>query len=229
MPFRDRSEAGRLLAARLMKYREESPVVLGLPRGGIPVAYEVARALGAPLDVWVVRKVGAPDQPELGLGAVAEGGTLFLDRSLVRRLGYSETEILQQAEARAEEVVQRVARFRGPHPPPELQGRTVVLVDDGIATGGTMRAALWALREKHPRKVVLAVPVAAVDSLESLSAEADEVECVEPADFMVAVGAYYEDFQQTTDEEVARLLALAREEQEARWGAGPVAPGPLGV
>ncbi len=211
MRFRNRTEAGRELAALLTKYREESPLVLGLPRGGVPVAYEVARELGAPLDVWVVRKVGAPGRPELGLGAVAEGGALVLDRELMRSLGASETEVMQTAEREADEVGARVVRFRGVHPPPDLEGRTVLLVDDGVATGGTVRAAIQALRTRHPRKLVLAVPVGAVESLDSLRPEVDDLVCVHPAEFMLSVGEFYDDFSQTQDSEVQELLARARE------------------
>jgi len=218
MRFRDRRDAGRQLADLLMAYRGEAPLVLGLPRGGVPVAFEVARRLGAPLDVWVVRKVGAPGQPELGLGAVAEGGALFLDRGMMRSLGFSETVVLQTAEREAEEVSHRIACFRGPHPPPIIGGRTVILVDDGVATGGTVRAAIRALRERRPRKLVLAVPVGAVESLDSLRPEVDDLVCVHPAEFMMAVGEFYDDFSQTPDEEVRHLLARVREE---RRGQGP--------
>jgi putative phosphoribosyl transferase len=221
MRFRDRRDAGRKLAARLREYRSESPLVLGLPRGGVPVAYEVARELEAPLDVWVVRKVGAPGQPELGLGAVAEGGALFLDRGMIHSLGFSETEVLQAAERKAEEVEERVRRFRGAHPPPDIQGRTVLLVDDGIATGGTVRAAARALKEKRPAKVVLAVPVAATSSLEALRPEVDDIICLYPADYMMAVGEFYDDFGQTQDSEVQELLARAREQRAE--GRGPEA------
>lgn len=210
MRFRNRMDAGRQLAALLTHYRAESPLVLGLPRGGMPVAYEVARTLGAPLDVWVVRKVGAPGQPELGLGAVAEGGALFLDRGMMRSLGFSETEVMQAAEREADEVTARVARFRGAHPAPELQGRTVILVDDGVATGGTVRAAVRALRERRPGRIVLAVPVGAVESLDALRPEVDDIVCVHPAEFMMAVGEFYDDFRQTSDDEVQELLARGR-------------------
>ncbi|MBD0321648.1 MAG: phosphoribosyltransferase, partial [Gemmatimonadetes bacterium] len=179
------------MAVLLTEYRSESTLVLGLPRGGVPVAFEVARTLGAPLDVWVVRKVGAPGQPELGLGAVAEGGALFLDRGMMRSLGFSETEVLRTAEREAAEVSARIARFRGPHPAPDIEGRTVILVDDGVATGGTVRAAIRALRERRPREIVLAVPVGAVESLDSLRAEVDDLVCVHPAEFMMAVGEFY--------------------------------------
>jgi putative phosphoribosyl transferase len=218
MRFRDRTDAGRQLAALLTGYRAGSPLVLGLPRGGIPVAYEVARTLGAPLDVWVVRKVGAPGQPELGLGAVAEGGTLFLDRGMMRSLGFSEVEVMPTAEREAEEVTARVARFRGAHPAPDIEGRTVILVDDGVATGGTVRAAIRALRQKRPGRIVLAVPVGAVESLDSLSAEVDDLVCAHPAEFMRAVGEFYDDFRQTSDEEVQELLARGRERRQETRG-----------
>ena len=223
MRFRDRTDAGRQLADLLTEYGAESPLVLGLPRGGIPVAYEVARKLGAPLDVWVVRKVGAPGQPELGLGAVAEGGALFLDREMMRSLGFSEEEVLPTAEREAREVRARIARFRGSQPAPDIAGRTVILVDDGVATGGTVRAAIRALRTLRPRAIVLAVPVGAVESLDSLSAEADAVVCVHPAEFMSSVGQFYDDFRQTSDEEVQAVLARVRMQPrspEAAMSAG---------
>jgi putative phosphoribosyl transferase len=216
MRFRDRTDAGRRLAALLTKYRDASPLVLGLPRGGVPVAHEIARSLGAPLDVWVVRKVGAPGQPELGLGAVAEGGAFFLDRGMMHSLGYSEAEVMRTAEREADEVFARITRFRGSHPAPELEGRTVILVDDGVATGGTMRAAIRALRERRPGKIVLAVPVGAVESLESLRPEVDDLVCAHPAEFMMSVGEFYDDFSQTQDAEVQELLARARERRDER-------------
>ncbi|ATB40449.1 phosphoribosyltransferase [Cystobacter fuscus] len=218
MRFRNRTDAGQRLAALLTGYRAGSPLVLGLPRGGVPVAYEVARALGAPLDVWVVRKVGAPGHAELGLGAVAEGGVLFLDRGMMRSLGYSEAEVSRVAEREADEVTARVARFRGSRPAPRLEGRTVLLVDDGVATGGTMRAAIGALRQHRPGKIVLAVPVGAVESLDSLRAEVDDLVCVYPAAFMMAVGEFYDNFRQTSDEEVRDLLARARGERPESGG-----------
>jgi putative phosphoribosyl transferase len=216
MRFRDRTDAGRQLAPLLRKYRDESPWVLGLPRGGVPVAYEIARSLGAPLDVWVVRKVGAPGQPELGLGAVAEGGALFLDRGMMRSLGFSEAEVMRTAEREADEVFARVARFRGSHPAPDLEGRTVILVDDGVATGGTVRAAIRALRERRPGRIILAVPVGAVESLESLRPEVDDLVCAHPAEFMMSVGEFYDDFSQTPDSEVQELLTRARERRDER-------------
>jgi putative phosphoribosyl transferase len=221
MRFRDRKDAGRQLAALLTDHGAGSPLVLGLPRGGIPVANEVARKLGAPLDVWVVRKVGAPGRPELGLGAVAEGGALFLDREMMRSLGFSETEVMRTAEREAREVAARIARFRGAQPAPDIEGRTVILVDDGVATGGTVRAAIRALRTRHPRQLILAVPVGAVESLDSLRPEVDELVCVHPAEFMNSVGQFYDDFSQTSDEEVQAVLArMRRPGPEAAMNAG---------
>ena len=222
MRFRDRTDAGRQLGALLTGYREESPLVLGLPRGGVPVAYQVARTLDAPLDVWVVRKVGAPGQPELGVGAVAEGGALFLDGGMLHSLGLSETEVMQTAEREASEVAVRIGRFRGAHPAPALEGRTVILVDDGVATGGTMRAAIRALRERRPKQLILAVPVGALESLESLRGEVDDLVCAHPAELMRSVGEFYDDFRQTSDDEVQTVLARVRRQQgpEAAMNAG---------
>ncbi|MHB8877012.1 MAG: phosphoribosyltransferase, partial [Myxococcaceae bacterium] len=180
------------------------------PRGGVPVAYEVAHALGAPLDVWVVRKVGAPIQPEYGIGAVAENGAVFLDQERMAEVGASEEEIGRVVEQKKKEVQERVLRFRGQRPPPEVRGRTVILVDDGIATGGTVHAALQSLKTLGPRKLVLAVPVAASDALDALRDLVDEVVCIEPTPFLGAIGAWYHDFRQTTDEEVEELLRRAR-------------------
>ena len=209
MPFVDRVEAGRRLAALLGRYRGEPIVVVALPRGGVPVGYEVARALGAPLDVCVVRKIGAPDQPELALGAVAEGGTIYLDRDLMRLVGASETEVFAAAEHKAAEVEHRVALFRGGRPPVDLRGRTVILVDDGIATGSTMRASIIAFRDRGPKKIVLATPVAASQSLDVLAPLVDDVVCIEATPYLGAIGFFYEDFTQVSDREVAQLLEQA--------------------
>jgi len=224
MRFLDRKDAGRQLAQLLLHYKDEVPIVLGLPRGGVPVASEVSRALKAPLDVWIVRKVGAPDFPELGIGAVAEGGVVYLDEEAVEQLGISDKVLRQLVRQKTAEVADRVERFRGSLPKPRIEGQTVILVDDGIARGGTVRAAVRALRVARPRKIVLAVPVAASQSLEELRALVDEVVCILSTPELYAIGAWYEDFQQVPDDEVVRLLDLARrgvpsEERPARVAA----------
>lgn len=210
MRFLDRTDAGRRLAKLLLAYREEKPLVLGLPRGGVPVAYEVAEALGAPLDVWVVRKVGAPHYPELGLGAVAEGGIVYLNRELVREVGVAPADLKRVVEKRSAEVEERVRKFRGGWPAPPIAARTVILVDDGIATGGTIHAAVSALRLAEPKRIVLAVPVAASQSLDELRPLVDEVVCVHDTPVLHAIGAWYDDFYQVPDDEVIRLLELSR-------------------
>lgn len=207
--FHDRHAAGRLLGERLAGLADERPIVVGLARGGVPVAFEVARALHAPLDVLLVRKVGAPGNPELGMGAVAEGGARYVNASTVRSLLVGPQE-LDAAVARAErELEDRIARLRGDRPPADLRGRTVLVVDDGLATGGTARAAVRALRAREPRRIVLAVPVGAAESVAALEPEVDELVCLLVPDVMWAVGAWYEHFGQTSDDEVAALLRRA--------------------
>lgn len=206
MRFEDRRDAGARLAAALESARDEDPVVVGLTRGGVPVAAEVASALGAPLDVLVVRKIGAPIQPELGLGAISEGGGRWIDASIVRLTGTTPEQV-DAVEARERALMQqRIARYRRARPRVPLAGRTVILVDDGIATGGTVHAALAAIARERPRRVVLAVPVAAPSSLQALAPLADDIVCLQqPAD-LFAIGAWYRDFSQTSDEEVVALL-----------------------
>jgi len=210
MRFLDREDAGRQLAQLLLHYKHEALIILGLPRGGVPVAYEVATALKAPLDVWVVRKVGAPDFPELGIGAVAEGGIVYIDQEAAKQLGISDQVLRQLVRQKTAEVAERVQRLRGSLPKPRIEGQTVILVDDGIATGGTVRAAIEALRTVRPRKIVLAVPVAASQSLEELRGLVDDVVCILPTPELYAIGAWYQDFAQVQDDEVVRLLDQAR-------------------
>ena len=205
--FADRHAAGRELAARLSGLAAEDPVVIGLARGGVPVASEVARALGAPLDVLVVRKIGAPGNPEYGIGAIAESDVRVLNQQDVARLLVS-VEELESAVARARaEIDARVRRYRGGRSPIDVRGRSVIVVDDGLATGGTARAALRALRARGPSRLVLAVPVGAADSAESLRKEADEVVCLLEPELLWAVGAWYQHFEPTRDAEVVSLLA----------------------
>lgn len=191
MLFRDRTDAGRRLAEHLQAYAHRSDViVLGLPRGGVPVAYEVARALGAPLDVFVVRKLGAPEQPELALGAVATGGVRVLNHEIVRALGLTGDEIEAIAVEETEHLERLERSLRDELPAPDVRGKTVILVDDGLATGATMRAAVAAVRELQPARVVVAVPVAAPATCHTLLEEADEVVCaVTPSPFL-AVGSW---------------------------------------
>lgn len=213
--FRNRIEAGRLLAARLAAYRDQSPIVLGLPRGGVPVAYQVARALEAPLDVWIVRKIGVPWHEEVGVGAVAEGGLVYLNRDIMKSLQLSEENLAATIERQQAEVAERVKRFRGHHARPVLRDRTVLVVDDGIATGGTVRATIASLRKEQPKAIVLAVPVAAADIARSLQYEVDELVSLKTPHDLYAIGLWYEDFTQVADEEVVRLLEHARSEQRS--------------
>jgi putative phosphoribosyl transferase len=232
-PFRDRKDAGRRLAERLASYREERPVVFALPRGGVPVGYEIARALDAPLDVFVARKLGAPGQPEFGIGAVAHGGVRILNEEVVRRLGIPEDYLERITQQETAEVERRLRHFRGDRPEPEVRGRTVILVDDGLATGVTARAAVRALRRLEPRRLVLAAPVCASQTAELLGPEVDELACLEAPSDLGAIGFWYRDFSQTSDEEVVELLESARREAEERpvkVRAGPVElEGNLGV
>ena len=207
MLFRNRSEAGRLLAGHLRDYADRADVVvLALPRGGVPVAFEVAEALRAPLDVFVVRKLGVPGQEELAMGAIATGGVRVTNEEVLRHLHIS-GEALEAAAAReARELERREREYRGGRPAPDLRGRTVILVDDGLATGSTMRAAARALRQLGPARVVVAVPVGAPQSCAEFRDEVDEVVCAMTPEPFRGVGQWYDDFAQTSDEEVHELL-----------------------
>jgi putative phosphoribosyl transferase len=218
--FRDRAEAGRFLSERLASYAGRADVVvLALPRGGVPVAREVARALGAPLDVFLVRKLGYPGQPELAMGAIASGGTRVLNEQLVRELRLRDELIERVTTQELEELARREVAYRGDRPPLDLADRTVVLVDDGLATGATMRAAIAAVRRRGPRSIVVAVPTAPPHALEELSRDADDVVVVIAPDPFQAVGLWYEDFRELSDDDVRRLLPLPREEQVDAGGA----------
>lgn len=209
--FQDRREAGKRLAAALSHLRAEDVLVLALPRGGVPVAYEVAQALGAPLDLVMVRKIGAPDQPELAVAAVVDGESpeIVENQELLDTLGLDRSWVERAAERELREIARRREHYLEGRPPLEVAGRTVVLVDDGIATGASFRAALRATRRREPARLVLAVPVAPPDTLDALRAEADEAVCLETPRAFGAVGAFYEDFHQTSDQEVVELMARA--------------------
>jgi putative phosphoribosyl transferase len=211
-PFRNREDAGLRLAERLSRYRDEQPVVFALPRGGVPVGFEISRSLGVPLEVFVARKLGAPGQPEFGIGAVAPGGVRILNEDVVRRLGIPEDYVERITERETAEVGRRMRLFRGDLPEPRVRGRTVILVDDGLATGVTARAAVKALRRLEPRRLVLAAPVCAAQTAELLGPEVDELVCLETPPDLGAIGFWYRDFSQTSDEEVIELLENARRE-----------------
>jgi len=206
-PFRDRVEAGELLAAKLAEYRDRGDVVvLALPRGGVPVAREVARALAIPFDVYVVRKLGVPGHEELAMGAIATGGVRQVNRNVVDALGIPGNVIDAVAERELLELERREQTYRGNRAPMPLTNKTVILVDDGLATGSTMRAAVMAVRQQQPARVIVAVPVGAASTCAELATEADDVVCVRTPDPFVAVGLWYRDFTPTTDHEVRALL-----------------------
>ncbi|MEE4303047.1 MAG: phosphoribosyltransferase [Wenzhouxiangella sp.] len=206
--FSDRVEAGRVLAAHLEHLKDRSDLlVLGLPRGGVPVAKEVASALGAPLDVLVVRKLGAPGQPELAIGAIASGGVQVLSRELIEQLHVSASRLATEIEKQLKELDRRERQYRGDRPFPDLEGKTLLVIDDGLATGSTMEAAVRALRQHEPRAIIVAVPVAPSHVSSSLLSAADEFIAVERPQNFMAVGQFYRRFDQTSDEQVRDILA----------------------
>ena len=210
--FRDRRDAGRILASYLAQYADRPDVViLALPRGGVPVGFELARALRAPLDVMVVRKLGVPGHEELAMGAIASGGVRILNHDVIQMLGIRPDTFECVAEQEQQELARREAAYRGNRGPAAVKGRTVILVDDGLATGSTMRAAVAALRTLQPSCIVIAVPTAAAETCRELKAEADDVVCAMTPTPFFGVGQWYDDFSQTTDEEVHRLLQEAAE------------------
>jgi putative phosphoribosyl transferase len=213
--FPNRAEAGRLLAKSLEKYADRNDViVLGLPRGGVPVAYEVAKSLRAPLDVFIVRKLGVPGFEELAAGAIASGGVRVLNEDVLRALPNAD-EIIESVTAKeTAELERREKSYRDDRPAPEFRDRVVILVDDGLATGATMRAAVKALRQRGVAKIVVAVPVGPPDTCREFEDEADETICASAPEFFQAVGQYYEDFSQTSDDEVRDLLARAAEDRQ---------------
>jgi putative phosphoribosyl transferase len=207
--FRDRQEAGQRLAEQLRGYAGTSTIVLALPRGGVPVAAEVAAKLGLALDVFVVRKLGVPGHAELAMGAMASGGVRVMNEDVVRGLGIPDYIVETVAQAETAELARREATYRGARPPLDVRGRTVILIDDGLATGATMRAAVQALRARHAGRIVVAVPVGAPETCDMMAAEADEIICAVAPEPFLAVGHWYENFTQTTDEEVQTLLSSA--------------------
>jgi len=207
LPFRNRIEAGELLARKLRRYADRPDIiVLALPRGGVPVANEVAKSLHAPLDVFLVRKLGVPGQEELAMGAIATGGVRVLNEDVVRALKIPQSVIESVAAQEARELERRERLYRGDRLAPDVNGRTVILVDDGLATGSSMRAAVAALRQKNPRRIVVAVPIAAAATCREFEAEVDEIVCYQTPEPFYSVGLWYEDFSQTTDEEIRQLL-----------------------
>ncbi|HZM25084.1 MAG TPA: phosphoribosyltransferase [Anaerolineales bacterium] len=208
--FRDRRDAGRKLAQKLVAYVGRSDViVLALPRGGVPVAYEVALALRAPLDIFIVRKLGLPGHEELAIGAIASGGARVLNEDIIQYLGISEAVIAAIAQRELQELQRRELAYRGERPPLEVEGRTIILIDDGLATGASMRAAVAGLRLQNPAYIVVAVPTAAPETCEALEPEVDQMICATTPEPFYGVGRWYEDFSQTTDEEVRTLLQEA--------------------
>jgi putative phosphoribosyl transferase len=214
MLFQDRREAGQALARELASFKGSSNmIVLGIPRGGVVVGHEIAKALGAPIDVYITRKIGAPHNPELAIGAVASDGTLIIDQQLVRRLGVGQDYIEEESERQKDEISRRLSEYRGDRPSPQLAGKTVILVDDGVATGATTLVTIRAIKAQDPSELVLAVPVGPRDSIESLRQEVDKLVCLHAPEIFWAVGAFYNVFDQTSDAEVKALLQFDQQQE----------------
>jgi putative phosphoribosyl transferase len=213
--FIDRADAGKQLASKLQSLKGQDVVVLALPRGGVPVAFEIAKVLHAPLEVFLVRKLGTPGHEELAMGAIASGGVRVLNEDIIRSLGIDERMLEDEVSKEQAELQRREVLYRGTVPFPSLKGKTVIVVDDGIATGATMRAAVKALRQHQPAKVIVAAPTSARDTYQTLCTEADEVVCLATPEPYIAVGIWYESFPQTSDDEVKNLLRQARSGKES--------------
>ncbi|GAB4362233.1 MAG: phosphoribosyltransferase [Methylohalobius crimeensis] len=215
MFFTNREEAGRLLAARLEKFRDRNPVILALPRGGLPVGYEIATTLDAPLDIILVRKIGAPGSPELAAGAVVDGDhpELILNQEVISILNIPDDYLEDRKKQQLIEIERRRELYLAGRPPIGVEDRTAIVVDDGVATGSTVRAAVHALKRRKPKQVVIAVPVAPPDTARQLAQEADEVICLDTPDPFYAIGVFYQDFAQLTDEDVIHILKMAEEKQ----------------
>jgi predicted phosphoribosyltransferase len=225
LPFHDRRDAGRQLAATFEDLKRRSDVVVfGLPRGGVPVAYEVAEAVGAPLDVYLVRKLGVPGHEELAMGAIAMGGLRVLNQDLARELGVSAAAIDEVEAREGQELARRERLYRGDRPRPDLRGKVAILVDDGLATGSTMAAAARSIRALEPARVIAAVPVASADVCAAMRELVDEMICLETPEPFAAVGLWYDDFSPTSDDEVQTLLRLAAERQSPQIDHKAIGP-----
>jgi len=211
LPFRDRPQAGQLLSKKLAGYaNREDVIVLALPRGGVPVAREIARSLRTPLDVFLVRKLGVPGQEELAMGAIASGGVRILNQDIVQAMAIPTHVIDSVTATEVQELARRERLYRGDRPAPDVLSRTVILVDDGLATGATMRAAVAALRRMKPRRIVIAVPIAAVPTRQEFAREVDEIVCLHTPEPFFSVGFWYDDFSQTTDEDIREMLEFEK-------------------
>jgi putative phosphoribosyl transferase len=204
--FKDRKEAGRLLAKALSEYKDKNPVILAIPRGGVVVAYEVAKALNAPLDLIIPRKISAPDQPELAIGAVTEDGTTILNQDILQYLRVPDDYIKAEVKRQEEEIKRRIQKYLGDKPRVPIKGKIIILIDDGVATGATIRAAIASIRKRKPALIVLAIPVGPIDTIEELRKDADRVICLMTPEPFFAIGQFYENFEQTSDKEVIQIL-----------------------